>query len=526
MANLRHAHVCYGSDEFLSAVKHILKAIEEELPVKRAEGKFSIAEELELVQKKVQAILAQPGFSKICASGELYYKVASAGHRAFKPYLASPEAFVSPIYSRQYHLVEDYRLWHLLTDSQSALQRQDMEFKTALLDICRPLVVLLDWSHSLADHKRTAREAKLTSFLPKHNFFGDRVHDVARKKPETKKLAKAETWTRKNQFYPPKSFATPSLRELETLQILNTASGKINYIVNRIKSEPDSHFLIFCDLPLISFQLENLFPLFDIKALIALKGEEDVVQRFQNDGSFQVLLMTPASGSKGLHITRANRILFVSPLWRPIDEYQASHRAARIGQTRPTEVEILCMEDSFELLLYERRKAIEADVDQATKNRALASSAQQDPFLAEALLHAADMSIRIAPSDAREAALDRICVGMADTTLFGSVKAVAIAIHGLDVPPVIEEDELRESPMLIDDSDGSESELSEMDELDEDMAEGDSTPLTSPGSDIQLESPMRRLPLADPTSPLARKSILKRPTDFPASPTKRTRFEV
>ena len=59
------------------------------------------------------------------------------------------------------------------------------------------------------------------------------------------------------------------------------------------------------------------------------KGE---VERFQNDDSVQVFLLSLKAGGVGLNLTRASYVFLLDPWWNPAAEAQAFDRAHRIGQ--------------------------------------------------------------------------------------------------------------------------------------------------------------------------------------------------
>ncbi len=59
-----------------------------------------------------------------------------------------------------------------------------------------------------------------------------------------------------------------------------------------------------------------------------------VVQRFQNDSSIPVFLISLKAGGVGLNLTGADTVIHFDPWWNPAVEDQATDRAHRIGQTR------------------------------------------------------------------------------------------------------------------------------------------------------------------------------------------------
>jgi SNF2 family DNA or RNA helicase len=60
----------------------------------------------------------------------------------------------------------------------------------------------------------------------------------------------------------------------------------------------------------------------------------EVVDRFQNDESVPVFLISLKAGGVGLNLTGADTVVHFDPWWNPAVEAQATDRAHRIGQHR------------------------------------------------------------------------------------------------------------------------------------------------------------------------------------------------
>lgn len=58
------------------------------------------------------------------------------------------------------------------------------------------------------------------------------------------------------------------------------------------------------------------------------------VDRFQNDPTIDVFLISLKAGGTGLNLTAADTVVHLDPWWNPAVEAQATDRAHRIGQTR------------------------------------------------------------------------------------------------------------------------------------------------------------------------------------------------
>lgn len=64
----------------------------------------------------------------------------------------------------------------------------------------------------------------------------------------------------------------------------------------------------------------------------------EIINKFQEQRGFQVLILSPEAAGVGLNITEANHVIHLSRLWNPAKEDQATDRAYRIGQKRVVHV--------------------------------------------------------------------------------------------------------------------------------------------------------------------------------------------
>ena len=90
-----------------------------------------------------------------------------------------------------------------------------------------------------------------------------------------------------------------------------------------------------------------------------------VVERFQQDASIPVFLISLKAGGVGLNLTGADTVIHFDPWWNPAVEDQATDRAHRIGQTRVVTSYKLIARDTVEekIVALQNRKR---DVIQAT----------------------------------------------------------------------------------------------------------------------------------------------------------------
>lgn len=78
------------------------------------------------------------------------------------------------------------------------------------------------------------------------------------------------------------------------------------------------------------------------------KDRQGVVERFRNDRSVRVVLLTLACGAAGLTLTVASRAYLMEPHWNPTLEDQALARIHRIGQEQEVTTMRFYVRDSFE----------------------------------------------------------------------------------------------------------------------------------------------------------------------------------
>jgi SNF2 family DNA or RNA helicase len=90
----------------------------------------------------------------------------------------------------------------------------------------------------------------------------------------------------------------------------------------------------------------------------ATKNRHQEVERFQNDPSIQVFLISLKAGGVGLNLTAADYVFILDPWWNPAVEAQAIDRAHRIGQQNTVFTYKFITKDSVEekILALQNRK--------------------------------------------------------------------------------------------------------------------------------------------------------------------------
>lgn len=93
----------------------------------------------------------------------------------------------------------------------------------------------------------------------------------------------------------------------------------------------------------------------------ATRDRQARVDRFNNDPSIPLFLLSLKAGGTGLNLTSADTVIIYDPWWNPAVELQAADRTHRIGQTRAVTTVKLVMKDSVEekvLLLQQKKREL------------------------------------------------------------------------------------------------------------------------------------------------------------------------
>jgi len=91
------------------------------------------------------------------------------------------------------------------------------------------------------------------------------------------------------------------------------------------------------------------------------RKRQECVERFQNDPSFQLFLISLKAGGTGLNLTAADYVIHYDPWWNPAVEIQATDRTHRIGQDKRVFSYKLITQQTVEekiVLLQQRKKEL------------------------------------------------------------------------------------------------------------------------------------------------------------------------
>ncbi|UKZ61097.1 uncharacterized protein TrAtP1_002369 [Trichoderma atroviride] len=146
-----------------------------------------------------------------------------------------------------------------------------------------------------------------------------------------------------------------------------TLPSKINALVADIKSLPsDTKCIVFSTWRLTLDIIEAGLDQASLRSIrfdgrVPQKERQSVVDKFKNDPSIRVMLLTLSCGAVGLTLTVASRAYLMEPHWNPTLEEQALARIHRIGQTQSVTTVRFYVRDSFEeqvMELQESKKSL------------------------------------------------------------------------------------------------------------------------------------------------------------------------
>jgi SNF2 family DNA or RNA helicase len=110
------------------------------------------------------------------------------------------------------------------------------------------------------------------------------------------------------------------------------------------------------------------------------RNRAERVERFQNDPSVGVFLISLKAGGLGLNLTAAEYVYLLDPWWNPAVEAQAIDRSHRIGQTQHVFAYRLICRDTVEekILELQQKKRDLADAILNADNRLMANLSRED----------------------------------------------------------------------------------------------------------------------------------------------------
>ena len=84
-----------------------------------------------------------------------------------------------------------------------------------------------------------------------------------------------------------------------------------------------------------------------------VKDRFDLIEKFNNDDTIKVFLISLKAGGTGINLTSADMVIHYDPWWNLSVENQATDRTHRIGQTKKVHVYKLITKNSIEEKIYD-----------------------------------------------------------------------------------------------------------------------------------------------------------------------------
>ena len=151
----------------------------------------------------------------------------------------------------------------------------------------------------------------------------------------------------------PHGFAEPNTRGLAIERLVNE-SPKMGWMIEQLKalaadSAGNHKVIVFCELRELQLMLQRcVAAFFGIAPSIvngdtsadprALENRQGLIDAFQKQPGFNVIILSPLAVGFGVNIQAANHVIHFTRTWNPAKEDQATARAHRIGQTRTVTV--------------------------------------------------------------------------------------------------------------------------------------------------------------------------------------------
>lgn len=160
---------------------------------------------------------------------------------------------------------------------------------------------------------------------------------------ETQRLLAKQGTSLRDPVHAPKLTA---LRDLLVDCGIGTEPSSENDLTTETSYVSPHRALIFCQMKEMLDMVQNdvLKKMLPSVQYLRMDGSvdaskrQDIVNKFNSDPSYDVLLLTTSVGGLGLNLTGADTVIFVEHDWNPQKDLQAMDRAHRIGQKKVVNV--------------------------------------------------------------------------------------------------------------------------------------------------------------------------------------------
>jgi SNF2 family DNA or RNA helicase len=296
------------------------------------------------------------------------------------------------------HWYEFFGLFNLLNPNMRRLAPGQWDHPTSehlrdLLPIVKPLTLRRLKTEVLRDLPAKREESVFLDMLPKQKLFYDEVKQLCLTMLNTagtlvdgkSQFQFLEGLLRLRQItcHPDLVFGKNTGLNLEKRVFGNSAKIEFlkilipNLVLNGRKTVIFSQFAGFLEVirtMLLGLEISCL--LIDGKT----HDRQQIVETFQTQPDYPVLLASIRVGGVGLNLTAADTCILMEPWWNPAVESQAVDRINRIGQTKSIEVYRLYCKDSIEekILLLQQSKDERAKMIQFLTDADVAHLSRED----------------------------------------------------------------------------------------------------------------------------------------------------
>ena len=138
-------------------------------------------------------------------------------------------------------------------------------------------------------------------------------------------------------------------------------SGKLKVLDGLLHLwQSENKVLLFCQTKQMLDIVETYFKLAKYSYLrmdgdTSIERRKDLVDKFNNDSSIFVFLLTTRVGGLGVNLTGADRVVIFDPDWNPSTDLQARERAWRLGQKKTVSIYRLITAGTIEEKIYHRQ---------------------------------------------------------------------------------------------------------------------------------------------------------------------------
>ncbi|XP_041866515.1 DNA excision repair protein ERCC-6 [Melanotaenia boesemani] len=103
------------------------------------------------------------------------------------------------------------------------------------------------------------------------------------------------------------------------------------------------------------FAMKNNYSYLKMDGTTAIASRQPLINRYNEDKSIFIFLLTTKVGGLGVNLTGANRVIIYDPDWNPSTDTQARERAWRIGQKQQVTIYRLLTAGTIEEKIYHRQ---------------------------------------------------------------------------------------------------------------------------------------------------------------------------